>query len=227
MKSRNSRPAPCQSSASAPRLASFSARIGKPGSSSSSRSRAGTSTPVQPRLGATSSRPLGLSTSPGRATTAPAQRRPSSAARRSASRASPASRAITSATGRPRLSSVTSAATRRPPARSAVSTARKSTPTSSPSPITRLPPSATGCAGRPTVPRSSTAVSSTSPKSISSPTRLDTVVLLRPVSCAIAARERGPCSATWRSTTPRLWRRTERWLAGARCGSCEVGTRAP
>ena len=82
------------------------------------------------------------------------------------------------------------------PSRSAARTARKSTPTSSPSPTTRRPLSSTGSAGRPTVPRSSTSVSRTSPNSISSPTRLETVVLFSPVSCAIAARERGPRSAT-------------------------------
>ena len=225
MKSRNSRPAPSQSSASAPRFASFSACSANGGPPISSLSRSPTETPVQPRFGATNRRPV-LSTRPGRAMAAPAVTSPSLRTAASASPASPARSPSTSSTGRPRLSPVTSARWRSPPARSAARAARKSTPSSRPSPTTPVPLSSTGSAGRPTVPRSSTSVSRTSPKSISSPTRLETVVLFSPVSCAIAARERGPRSATWRRTTPRLWRRTERWLAGARPGSCE-GTARP
>ena len=73
-------------------------------------------------------------------------------------------------------------------------------------------------AGRPAVPRCSAPRSTSSPKSISSETSEDTVLLFRPVSVAIVARERGPRSTTWRSTTHRLCRRTARWLESSIAG---------
>ncbi len=118
MKSRNSRPAPCQSSASAPRFASFSTWSGKAGAPMRSPSSAGTSTPVQPRFGATSRRPA-LSTRPGSAIVAPAVTSPCSPVAATASPASCARSPRTSSTGRPRLSTATSAAWRCWPARSA------------------------------------------------------------------------------------------------------------
>src|SRR4029079_7700054 len=47
--------------------------------------------------------------------------------------------------------------------------------------------------------------------SITSRTRLETVPRVRPVSAAIRARDSDPRAATWRSTTPRLARRTRVW----------------
>ena len=220
MKSRKLRPAPSHSSASAPRFASFSASSGNARRAEALREQLGDvdAGPAQVRR---HEQPAGaVDQARAARSPRPPSRGPPRPARRARRRPSRRAASSTASTPRPRLSTATCARWRSSPVRSAARTARKSTPTSSPSPTTRRPLSSTGSAGRPTVPRSSTSVSRTSPNSSSSPTRLDTVVLLSPVSCAIAARERGPWSATWRRTTPRLWRRTERWLAGDRRGSC-------
>ena len=44
------------------------------------------------------------------------------------------------------------------------------------------------------------------------------MLLFSPVSVAIVARDRGPRSTTWRSTTLRLCRRTARWLESSIAG---------
>ena len=67
--------------------------------------------------------------------------------------------------------------------------------------------------GRRSRPRS-TSPALTSPRSVSSATRLETVALFRPVSWAMRARDREPASRRWRRTSPRLLRRTVAWSAG-------------
>ena len=227
MKSRNSRPAPSHSSASAPRFASFSASTGNGGPPSRSREQLGhrrrrTSRGSARRAGGRAVDEAGqrdhrADGQRGRRSPSAASASPASRARSVEHRRRPAGRGCRPVDERAvaLLAGEVGGARRRGSRRRAPARARR-----------RAAASSTGSAGRPTVPRSSTSVSRTSPNSISSPTRLDTVVLFRPVSWAIAARERGPWSATCRSTTPRLWRRTERWLAGARRGSC-VGTSGP
>src|SRR5262245_5790559 len=62
---------------------------------------------------------------------------------------------------------------------------------------------------------------------MSSDTRLETVVLLKPVSAAIRARERAPRAATCCSTTDRLWRRTLVWSAPEVTARRPSGRRRP
>ena len=100
----------------------------------------------------------------------------------------------------------------------------------------RLSSSSRICAGRPTRRRRARPDSATTPRSMSSATRLETVVLLSPVSFASCARESARRSAMRRATRLRLDLRTARWsarLAGAEvrvervhCGGATVPDRA-
>ncbi len=164
MKSRSRRPAPSHSSASAPRFASFSARTGNAG-------RAEPRRRARRRPARPSSRGSGRSaggrvesTRPGSATTAPTGRRPLRCARskhvgRPGGRGRRAPRRPRGRGCRPRRGRRGAPSPRRSTAR----TARKSTPTSSPRPMTLRPSSSTGSAGRPTVPSICTSVSRTRP----------------------------------------------------------------
>src|ERR1700712_3882057 len=69
------------------------------------------------------------------------------------------------------------------------------------------------CAGRPTPRPSASPDSVTMTRSMSSLTRLETVVLLSPVDFASCARESDPASAMRRATRLRLDLRTARWSA--------------
>ena len=104
MKSRNSRPAPCHSSASAPRFASFSTWSGNGGRAHAlaqqrRRPRRRSSPGSAPRAGARRCRP-----GRGARSRRPRSARPCSRVAASASSASRARSARTSSTGRPRLS---------------------------------------------------------------------------------------------------------------------------
>ena len=157
MKSRSSRPAPSHSSASAPRFASFSARIGNAGRAEPRDAARGTGTSVQPRFGATSSRPLAVDQS--RAGRRRRRRRAGRCAARRLERVAGQPPRGRRAPRRPRGRGCRrrpASAWRSAPREVAARTARKSTPISSPRPTTRPPARARpGSAGRPTVPRSS------------------------------------------------------------------------
>ncbi len=164
---------------------------------------------VQPRLGARSSVRSPTSTRPGTATPTPITRRSSVWARAKASRASAARSSSTFSGGSSPSMRVRRASKRTAPVRSSMPAVRPSTAISRPS-ATVVPVMTIGVAGRPTAgTRPASAPSRTRPSSSSSATRLETVLLLRPVSAATRAREIGPAVAMWRSTTPRLpWRTT-------------------
>ena len=147
MKSSNSRPAPCHSSASAPRFASFSTWSGNGGAPIRSPSSSGTSTPVQPRFGATSRRPA-LSTRPGeRDRGAGGQRGPAPRVRRARRRrAARGRRARRRPGGRGcRPSRARGGARRRPGRRRARRGSRRRSPARGPT--TPCPLSSTGSAG--------------------------------------------------------------------------------
>src|SRR5690606_1865762 len=190
------------SSASAPRLASFSTRGGSsPGHSSV------TGMSCQPRLGALSTVPESRATRPGTAITAATGRSPSAAASATADPASAESRASTPAGGRAALGLSTTVQTRTWPRRSVTHTPRCSTPTSRPSPAGPRSLTMSALPGRPTRPLAAGPSSVSSPAASSSSTRLDTAGLVSPGCPATAALDTGPCLATVSMTRARLCRR--------------------
>src|SRR5690606_25805291 len=190
------------SSASAPRLASFSTRGGSaPGHSSV------TGTSCQPRLGALSTVPESRATRPGTAITAATGRSPSAAASATAEPASAESRASTPAGGRAALGLSTTVQTRTWPRRSVTHTPRCSTPTSRPSPAGPRSLTMSALPGRPTRPLAAGPSSGSSAAASSSSTRLDTAGLVSPVCPATAALDAGPRLATVSMTRGRVCRR--------------------